>query len=82
MSRPSLCPTDCSLKNFSIWDWKSKVRLNKFSNQNVMGSSISSVHFINEMALSVMLTASSESKPIVSCLRISSRGECSDLERV
>jgi hypothetical protein len=34
--------------------------MNKFSNTNVVGSSISSIHFINEMATSLMLTASSE----------------------
>jgi hypothetical protein len=45
----------------SVWDWKARVKLNKFSNQNVAGSSISSVHFINEMASSLMLTASSMS---------------------
>jgi regulator-associated protein of mTOR len=45
----------------SIWDWKARTKLNKFSNQNVAGSSISGVHFINEMASSLMLTASSES---------------------
>lgn len=46
--------------SYSVWDWKSRSKLNKFSNQNVGGSSISSVHFINEMASSLMLTASSE----------------------
>jgi hypothetical protein len=46
--------------DISIWDWKAKTKLNKFSNKNVLGSSISSVHFINEMASSLMLTASSE----------------------
>lgn len=34
--------------------------MNKFSNQNLPGSSISSVHFINETASSLMLTASTE----------------------
>lgn len=51
----------CGLVDLSLWDWKARVKLNKFSNQNVAGSSISSVHFINEMATSLMLTASSES---------------------
>lgn len=46
-----------------MWDWKAQVKLNKFSNQNVYGSSISSAHFINEMASSLMLTASSMSLP-------------------
>ena len=45
----------------SIWDWKAQVKLNKFSNQNLGGTSISSAHFINEMASSLMLTASSKS---------------------
>lgn len=44
----------------SIWDWKNRTRLSKFSNQNVLGSSISSIHFINEMTSSLMLTASSK----------------------
>ena len=44
----------------SIWDWKYRAKMNKFSNNNVIGSSISRVHFINEMATSLMLTASSE----------------------
>lgn len=44
----------------SIWDWKAQVKLNKFSNQNLGGTSISGAHFINEMASSLMLTASSE----------------------
>lgn len=47
------------LLTISIWDWKVQVKLNKFSNENVYGSSISSAHFINEMASSLMLTASS-----------------------
>jgi len=45
----------------SIWDWKAQVKLNKFSNQNTIGTSISGAHFINEMASSLMLTASSMS---------------------
>jgi len=45
----------------SIWDWKAQVKLNKFSNQNLGGTSISGAHFINEMASSLMLTASSMS---------------------
>ena len=38
--------------------------MNKFSNANVAGSSISGVHFINEMATSLMLTASSRSSSL------------------
>jgi hypothetical protein len=45
----------------SLWDWKNCRKLNKFSNQNVPGSCISSMHFINEMASSLLMTASSES---------------------
>ncbi|OCF41495.1 WD-repeat protein mip1 [Kwoniella heveanensis CBS 569] len=46
--------------NICIWDWQERRKLNKFTNQNIPGSSISSVHFINEMASSLMLTASTE----------------------
>ncbi|WWC70649.1 uncharacterized protein I206_104600 [Kwoniella pini CBS 10737] len=56
---PVLAVTD-DADNVCIWDWQTKRRLNKFSNQNIPGSSISSVHFINEMASSLMLTASTE----------------------
>ncbi|WVQ65897.1 uncharacterized protein L199_004075 [Kwoniella botswanensis] len=56
---PVIAVTD-DADNVCIWDWQSKRRLNKFSNQNIPGSSISSVHFINEMASSLMLTASTE----------------------
>lgn len=47
------------IKN-SIWDWKTRRKINKFSNQNVPGSSISGIHFINEGASSLILTASSK----------------------
>ncbi|WWC88789.1 uncharacterized protein L201_003702 [Kwoniella dendrophila CBS 6074] len=56
---PVMAVTD-DTDNVCIWDWQSRRRLNKFSNQNIAGSSISSVHFINEMASSLMLTASTE----------------------
>ncbi|WRT67669.1 uncharacterized protein IL334_004641 [Kwoniella shivajii] len=56
---PVMAVTD-DADNVCIWDWQTKKRLNKFSNQNIAGSSISSVHFINEMASSLMLTASTE----------------------
>ncbi|OCF55035.1 WD-repeat protein mip1 [Kwoniella mangroviensis CBS 10435] len=56
---PVIAVTD-DADNVCIWEWQSKRRLNKFSNQNIPGSSISSVHFINEMASSLMLTASTE----------------------
>jgi len=60
ISGKSARPTTTHLTT-SVWDWKAQVKLNKFSNQNVYGSSISSAHFINEMASSLMLTASSMS---------------------
>ncbi len=68
---PVLAVTD-DADNICIWDWKAKVKVNKFSNQNITGSSISSVHFINEMASSLILTASSESArtfilPVLDC---------------
>ncbi|WVQ80682.1 hypothetical protein IAT38_002787 [Cryptococcus sp. DSM 104549] len=56
---PILAVTD-DAHNVCIWDWQAKTKLNRFSNQNIPGSSISSVHFINEMASSLMLTASTE----------------------
>ncbi|KAL7423216.1 Target of rapamycin complex 1 subunit kog1 [Cryptotrichosporon argae] len=46
--------------NICIWDWKARRKISKFSNLNVAGSSISSMHFINETASSLMLTASTE----------------------
>lgn len=68
----------------SIWDWKTRRKINKFSNQNVAGSSISSIHFVNEMANSLMLTASSESSEIVrgSGANAPSRGIGADLARL
>lgn len=45
----------------SLWDWKARRKINKFSNQNVAGSCISSLHFINQLSTSLLLTASSES---------------------
>ncbi|WVR06256.1 hypothetical protein IAU60_003286 [Kwoniella sp. DSM 27419] len=56
---PVMVVTD-DADNMCIWDWEAKRRLNKFSNQNMPGSNISSVHFINEMASSLLLTASTE----------------------
>jgi regulator-associated protein of mTOR len=56
---PVLAVTDDEDK-ICVWDWNSRVKINKFSNQNIAGSSISSVHFINETASSLMLTASSK----------------------
>lgn len=55
---PVLAVTDDEDK-ICIWDWKARTKVNKFSNQNLAGSSISSIHFINETASSLMLTASS-----------------------
>lgn len=56
---PVLAVTDDEDK-ICIWDWTQNTKLNKFSNQNIAGSSISSLHFINETASSLMLTASTE----------------------
>ncbi|WWD18372.1 hypothetical protein CI109_102822 [Kwoniella shandongensis] len=56
---PVMAVTD-DADNICVWDWQTRRKLNKFSNQNMPGSSISSVHFINEMASSLMLTASTE----------------------
>jgi regulator-associated protein of mTOR len=58
--------------SISIWDWKYRAKMNKFSNTNVAGSSISSIHFINEMASSLMLTASSESNYAASVSELTS----------
>ncbi|ORY31404.1 raptor N-terminal caspase like domain-domain-containing protein [Naematelia encephala] len=56
---PVLAVTD-DADHVCIWDWQTQTKLAKFSNQNVAGSSISSVHFVNEMATSLLLTASTE----------------------
>ncbi|BEI86430.1 hypothetical protein CcaverHIS002_0607170 [Cutaneotrichosporon cavernicola] len=56
---PHLAVTDDEDK-ICIWDWTTRTKLNRFSNQNIAGSSISSLHFINETATSLMLTASTE----------------------
>ncbi|WOO77695.1 Target of rapamycin complex 1 subunit mip1 [Vanrija pseudolonga] len=56
---PLLAVTDDEDK-ICIWDWTTRTKINKFSNHNLRGSSISSVHFINETASSLMLTASTE----------------------
>jgi hypothetical protein len=58
--RPAGSCCDDRLTVISIWDWKKMQKVNKFSNENQPGSSISSVHFINEMSSSLMLTASSK----------------------
>lgn len=43
----------------SIWDWQNKQRLSRFSVAG-KGSSVSSMHFVNETAASLLLTASSK----------------------
>jgi regulator-associated protein of mTOR len=53
---PQLAVADDS-DNVCIWDWKTKQRLSKFSLANGYGSSISSMHFINEASSSLLLTA-------------------------
>ncbi|ORX40214.1 raptor N-terminal caspase like domain-domain-containing protein [Kockovaella imperatae] len=56
---PVMAVTD-DADGICLWDWQTRTRINKFSNTNVTGSCISSLHFINEMASSLMLTASTE----------------------
>lgn len=52
---PHLAVTDHS-GNICIWDWNARQRLSRLS----VGSTISSVHFINETASSLLLTASTD----------------------
>ena len=48
------------LINFSIWDWQRKMRLNRFSNGNPIGSKINDVKFINEDDQALLVTGSSD----------------------
>lgn len=52
---PHLAVTDES-GNICIWDWQEKLKLSRLST----GSTISSVHFLNETAASLLLTASTD----------------------
>ncbi|KAJ9091099.1 hypothetical protein QFC20_007731 [Naganishia adeliensis] len=45
--------------NICIWDWQNKQRLSRFSVAG-KGSSVSSMHFVNETAASLLLTASTD----------------------
>ncbi|KAJ9100485.1 hypothetical protein QFC21_003524 [Naganishia friedmannii] len=46
--------------NICIWDWQNKQRLSRFSVGGTKGSSVSSMHFVNETAASLLLTASTD----------------------
>lgn len=56
---PQLAVSD-DADNICIWDWKEKQRLSKFSLGNARGSSVSSMHHVNETAASLLLTASTD----------------------
>lgn len=43
---------------FSVWNWKEGQLLNRFSNSNPRGTSITSVKFINEEDVAMLLVAS------------------------
>ena len=42
----------------SVWDWSKKKKIVSFNNGNPPGSAITGVHFINEDAQTMLLTAS------------------------
>jgi hypothetical protein len=48
----------------SIWDWSKKKKVVTFNNGNPAGSAITGVHFINEDAQTMILTASGGSSSI------------------
>jgi hypothetical protein len=48
----------------SIWDWSKKKKVVSFNNGNPAGSAITGVHFINEDAQTMILTASGESSSV------------------
>lgn len=56
---PHLAVSD-ETDNICIWDWKEREKLSKFSLGNARGSAISSLHFVNETAASLLLTASTD----------------------
>ncbi|KZO89688.1 hypothetical protein CALVIDRAFT_491487 [Calocera viscosa TUFC12733] len=43
-----------------IWDWYNKKRLTRFSNGNPKGTGVTSLHFINEDVIGMVLTTSSD----------------------
>ncbi|KAI1316444.1 hypothetical protein EDD11_010007 [Mortierella claussenii] len=47
-------------RNLSVWNWKDGQLLNRFSNQNPRGTSVTSVKFINEDDVAMLLVASGE----------------------
>ncbi|KAG0001089.1 hypothetical protein BGZ65_003807 [Modicella reniformis] len=47
-------------RNISIWNWKEGQLLNRFSNFNPRGTSITSVKFINEDDIAMLMVASGE----------------------
>ncbi|KAG0287659.1 hypothetical protein BGZ96_008451 [Linnemannia gamsii] len=47
-------------RNLSVWNWKEGQLLNRFSNCNPRGTSITSVKFINEEDVAMLLVASGE----------------------
>ncbi|GJJ76881.1 regulatory associated protein of mTOR [Entomortierella parvispora] len=47
-------------RNISVWNWKEGQLLNRFSNANPRGTSITSVKFINEDDVAMLLVASGE----------------------
>ncbi|QRV97289.1 WD repeat protein [Ceratobasidium sp. AG-Ba] len=46
--------------SLSVWDWSKKKKIVSFNNGNPAGSAITGVHFINEDAQTMLLTASAE----------------------
>ncbi|KAG0254788.1 hypothetical protein BG011_005521 [Mortierella polycephala] len=47
-------------RNISVWNWKEGQLLNRFSNSNPRGTSITSVKYINEDDVAMLLVASGE----------------------
>ncbi|MCJ1474557.1 hypothetical protein MMC13_003216 [Lambiella insularis] len=43
-----------------IWDWQQKIRLNRFSNGNPIGSKVNEIKFINEDDQALLITGSSD----------------------
>lgn len=59
---PSPLPTKVKTTNhiYSIWNWQSPTRLNRFSNANPPGTRIHEARFINEDDQALLLTGSSD----------------------
>ena len=45
-------------RNHSVWDWSLKRKLNQFCNGNTRGTSVTSMHIINQDVGGIILTAS------------------------